>query len=112
VIGDVKTAHSRRRIVLATGTVDALTDPPTATNVARKVAGGMGSRTGLLHGNGGLLDAGFVTHQGQGSDCRRPTARPNARSPSYCCHLSLESGVHPKVVQDLFMQHHAHHEYV
>ena len=33
VLGDVKTAHSRRRIVLATGTVGCSTNPPTASSV-------------------------------------------------------------------------------
>lgn len=64
VLGDVKTAHSRPRIVLAAGTVDALRIHQQRQAFARKIAGDSWSDRGLIFctGTGGLLDVGYVAH--------------------------------------------------
>lgn len=104
VIGDVKTAHSRRRIVLATGTVDALRIHQQRQTFARKVAGEAWVDRGLVFctATGGPLDAGFVSHTKDRAltAAGLPHVRTHDLRHTAATYL-LSQGVHPKVVQDL-----------
>lgn len=104
VIGDVKTAHSRRRIVLAAGTVDALRVHQQRQAFARKIAGDSWSDRGLVFctGTGGPLDVGYVAHAKDRAltAAGLPHVRTHDLRHTAATYL-LSQGVHPKVVQDL-----------
>jgi len=104
VIGDVKTAHSRRRIILAAGTVDALRIHQQRQAFARKIAGEAWSDRGLVFctGTGGLLDVGYVAHAKDRAlaGAGLPHVRTHDLRHTAATYL-LSQGVHPKVVQDL-----------
>lgn len=104
VIGDVKTAHSRRRIVLATGTLDALRIHQQRQAFARKVAGDAWSDRGLVFctGTGGPLDVGYVSHAKDRAltAAGLPHVRTHDLRHTAATYL-LSQGVHPKVVQEL-----------
>lgn len=104
VIGDVKTAHSRRRIMLAAGTVDALRNHKQQQAFVRKIAGDAWVDRGLVYctGTGGPLDAGFVSHTKDRA--LRAAGLPHVRTHDLrhtAATYLLSQGVHPKVVQDL-----------
>jgi integrase len=104
VIGDVKTAHSRRRIILAAGTVDALRIHQQRQAFARKIAGDAWSDRGLVFctGTGGPLDVGYVAHAKDRALAAAglPHVRTHDLRHTAATYL-LSQGVHPKVVQDL-----------
>lgn len=104
VIGDVKTPHSRRRIILATGTVAALRIHQQRQSFARKIAGDMWNEQGLVFctGTGGPLDAGAVSHAKDRAleACGLPHVRTHDLRHTAATYL-LSKGVHPKVVQEL-----------
>lgn len=104
VIGDVKTAHSRRRIILAGSTVDALRIHQEQQRLARKVAGDKWSDRGLVFctAMGGPLDAGSVSHTKDRAltAAGLPHVRTHDLRHTAATYL-MSQGVHPKVVQDL-----------
>jgi integrase len=104
VLGDVKTAHSCRRIVLAVGTVDALRIHQQRQAFARKIAGEAWSDQGLVFctGTGGLLDVGYVAHAKDRAlaAASLPQVRTHDLRHTAATYL-LSQGVHPKVVRDL-----------
>ncbi len=104
VIGDVKTPHSRRRIILAAGTVEALRVHQQRQACARKVADHAWAEQGLVFctGTGGPLDAGAVSHAKDRAlvACGLPHVRTHDLRHTAATYL-LSKGVHPKVVQEL-----------
>jgi integrase len=104
MIGDVKTPHSRRRIILAGGTVESLRIHQQRQAFARKVAGDSWTEQGLVFctGTGGPLDAGAVSHAKDRalSACGLPHVRTHDLRHTAATYL-LSKGVHPKVVQEL-----------
>jgi integrase len=104
MLGDPKTAHSRRRIELAPGTVAALRVRQDVQEWERSLAGEAWKELGLIFTtmSGGPLDPGSVGHTLDRAlkAASLPHVRTHDLRHTAATYL-LSRGVHPKVVQEL-----------
>lgn len=103
-IGDVKTPHSRRQIILASGATQALRRHQEQQELAREVAGKawVEHRLVFCTATGRPVDAGSVSHAKDRALAAAglPRVRTHDLRHTAATYL-LSQGVHPKVVQDL-----------
>jgi integrase len=102
VIGDTKTAHSRRRVELARSTVLALRAHEKQQKWEGRIAGTSWKDLGLVFTtlSGGPLDAGSVGHAKDRAQDAASLPRTHDLRHTAATYL-LSQGVHPKIVQEL-----------